>query len=199
MDRRDPACAPGRIAALVKGRDATALEAIARCYLGELLGVGRCACRSAESAEDAVQEALLLAAERLDQFRGEGSVKAWLSRMVVNACRCQQRGRKNDPAWNRQLDEAAVVAAADAGPAERAAAAELAAHLARALASLGSEDRALFVASQLGGRSAADLGRELGISAVAVRARLTRIRRRLRAELAPVWQEWSPAIPSVLR
>lgn len=51
--------------------------------------------RDPSSAPDAVQDARLTATERLSQFRGDGSVKAWVSKMVVNACRCQARGRKN--------------------------------------------------------------------------------------------------------
>ena len=46
-----------------------------------------------ESAEDAVQTALLSAYRCLHSFRG-GSFKAWLLRMVVNACYDEMRRRK---------------------------------------------------------------------------------------------------------
>lgn len=46
-----------------------------------------------ESAEDAVQTALLSAYRYLHSFRG-GSFKAWLLRMVVNACYDEMRRRK---------------------------------------------------------------------------------------------------------
>lgn len=187
VTRTDPHCDPDAIAQLVTAGDGDALERIAACYIGDLLGVGRCACRDPQSAPDAVHDALVSAAEKLDQFRGDGSVKAWLSRMVVNACRCRDRGRKNDPAWNRPLpDEPESEPAVDA-PAR----AELRQHLDRALATLSDSDHALFVASQIDEATAPELGRLFGISADAVRARLKRIRRRLRKALDPVWQEWS--------
>jgi RNA polymerase sigma factor (sigma-70 family) len=47
-----------------------------------------------ESAEDAAQEAFLSAFRKLSGFRG-GSFKAWLVRIVTNACYDELRRRKN--------------------------------------------------------------------------------------------------------
>ena len=182
-------CDPEGVSHLVRTGDPRALERIAECYIGYLLGVGRCACRDPGGAPDAVHDALVAAAERLDQFRGDGSVKAWLSRMVVNACRCRERGRKNDAAWNLPLDEERGGGAAGGeSPEDASVRAELAHELERALARLNQGDRELFVLSQIDGASAEELSRAVGITPAAVRARLTRIRRRLRRELAPVWR-----------
>ena len=38
-------------------------------------------------AEDAVQETFLKAYRGLDAFRGESSVKTWLTRIAINTCR----------------------------------------------------------------------------------------------------------------
>lgn len=183
-----PTCDPQQISELVRRGDDGALERIARCYLADLLAVGRCSCRDTANAADAVQDALAAAAERLDHYRGDGTVKAWLSKMVVNACRCRERGRKNDAAWNRPLTKAHP--ARGLGPAEVAARAELGGALARALAILPAPERNLFLLSHIDGVSAPELGRAFALSPEAVRARLSRTRRRLRRELGPLWRDW---------
>lgn len=190
MANHHDVCDPGEIAALVRAGDEAALDRIGRCYLDRMMGVGRCACRDPDSAADAVQDAMIAAAEHLDQFRGDGSVEAWLSRMVVNACRCNQRGRKNDPSWNRALDDEDHRAHVE-DPADDVARRQLAAALARAVDALSPDDKRLFVATQLDGLTAPDAARLTGVSADAVRARMTRIRRRLREHLADMWRAWN--------
>ncbi len=191
MTRRESiTCDPDQVADLVRSQDDGAMDRIVQCYLDDLLGVGRCACRNPDRAPDAVHDALVSAMERLAQFRGDGSVKAWLSRMVVNACRCQERGRKNDPRWNRPLEDDRVEGGTT--PDELAARAELVDRLARALGGLSEADRTLLLLSQVGDATAPELAEALSISPEAVRARLTRLRRRLRAELDDVWRAWDP-------
>jgi RNA polymerase sigma-70 factor (ECF subfamily) len=182
-------CDPAEVAALVKAGDAAALERITRCYLDRLMGVGLCACRDPHAAQDAVQDAMVSAAQHLHQFRGDGSVEAWIARMVVNACRCGQRGRKNDPNWNRQLDEDPRPAEED--PARELERRQLAAALARAVDALPPIDRQLFIATQIEGLAAPEAAHRTGISPDAVRARLVRIRRRLRTTLADEWRDWN--------
>ena len=50
-------------------------------------------------AEDAVQETFLKAYRGIDSFRGESSVKTWLTRIAINTCRDMQRG-----GWIRHID-----------------------------------------------------------------------------------------------
>ncbi len=49
------------------------------------------------AADDAAQEAFISAYEKLDQYRG-GSFKAWLLRIVTNACYDELRRRQRQPA-----------------------------------------------------------------------------------------------------
>lgn len=174
-------CDPQAIAALTRDGDPAAIDRIAACYLDRLRGVGRCACGDAHSAEDAVQDALVSALTHLGDFRGEGTVEAWLSSMVVNACRARHRGRKNDPAWHAELDETTPEHAL--GSDECAARAQLLEQVVRALDALPVADRWLFLMAEHEERSAPELAAELGITPEAVRARLTRIRRKLRQAL----------------
>ncbi len=51
-------------------------------------------------AEDALQDALLHAFNHAASYRGEGSVRGWIARIVLNACRDAQRWhgrRRADP------------------------------------------------------------------------------------------------------
>src|SRR5262245_46988175 len=53
------ACDPAALAELVKRGDVAALDRMTRCYGDRLLRAGRRHCRTAEEAEDAVQDTLL--------------------------------------------------------------------------------------------------------------------------------------------
>jgi RNA polymerase sigma factor (sigma-70 family) len=49
--------------------------------------------RNAEDAEDAVQDAMLLAFRHIDQFEGRAHMSTWLTAIVINAARVQLRRR----------------------------------------------------------------------------------------------------------
>lgn len=55
--------------------------------------------RDTHLAEDAVQETFLLAYKNFHKFRGESSIRTWLTRIAVNTCRSMQRR-----AWIRHED-----------------------------------------------------------------------------------------------
>jgi RNA polymerase sigma-70 factor (ECF subfamily) len=55
-------------------------------YTGPLWAIAQHVLGDSHDAADAVQEALLAAYRRAATFRGEASVRAWLGRIVVNAC-----------------------------------------------------------------------------------------------------------------
>jgi len=172
-------CDPEALAALARGQDPRALEAITRCYGERLVDIGRRACRDDSLGEDAAQEALAAAVERLGDWRGEGSLEAWLGRMVTNACWRMRRGRKNDPALH---DHDAVVPDEDT-PEAAAARAELAGILSEGLLALSPTDRALLLLSDVEGWKGPELAARLDISPAAARKRLSRARGRLRAHV----------------
>jgi RNA polymerase sigma factor (sigma-70 family) len=182
----DPdACDPARLAELVKGGDAEALDRITRCYGARLLRAGRRHCRTPDEADDAVQDALLIARDRLGDFRGEGSVEGWLVRIVATACRRISRSHKNDVAD----DDAPDTADASASPEELAARQELLERLNAALLGLTPEERLILLLAEVEGRSGQEIASELGHSHGAVRTRLTRLRARLVRELGPTLED----------
>lgn len=193
MTARCQECHPDLIVRLVRAGDLAALDRISRCYGAHLHAVGRRVCGDEERARDAVQDALLAAGQNLDQFRGEGSVEGWLVRMVANACRSWRRGRKDRPEWNAPLDDEQPACGGGERPDDGAARSELAAALGAALVALPPLDRAILLLTQVDGWQAAEVARRLDLSPESVRARLSRARRRLRAELASAGAGWIAA------
>lgn len=60
-------------------------------YQEELLKICVLHLRDAQLAEDAVQETFLKAYKSLHLFRGESSMRTWLTRIAINTCRSMQR------------------------------------------------------------------------------------------------------------
>lgn len=181
----DDACNPERLIELVRRGGSEALDRITRCYGERLLAAGRRHCRSSDEADDAVQEALLTAATNLGDFRGEGSLEGWLVRIVARACRRISRGQKND--FARHDSEAAfALASGDDSPEAAAARQELARRIDDALLALSADDRLILLLAEVEDFTAPEIGAQLGLSAGAVRTRLTRLRERVRTALAPL-------------
>jgi len=67
------------------------VEQIYRNRLPELHRVAAAICGSRQAAPDIVQEAFVRVVGRLDSFRGDGPLEAWVWRIVVNVARNGQR------------------------------------------------------------------------------------------------------------
>jgi RNA polymerase sigma-70 factor (ECF subfamily) len=174
-------CNPERLMGLVRAGSSEALDQITRCYSEKLLQAGRKHCRTSSEAEDAVQDALLTAQQSLGELRNDAALEGWLVRVVASACRRLGRGHKN-AAGLHDSDAGALLATSD--PEQDAARRQLAETLDQLLLSLEPEDRSLLLLSELEEFSAAEIGAQLGLSAGAVRTRLSRLRARLAPELA---------------
>lgn len=178
----DPCLPADELLALMRVGDMSALDRMTRCYGASLAAVGRKHCVDSDQAEDAVQDALLAAGEHLQDFRGEGSANGWLVRMVINACRRMRRGQKNNSELHVDVDTLEEAGSAD-DPETAASRHQVADLLARVLGELPPEDRALFLLAEAEEWTAPELAEEFGISAGAVRTRLSRIRAKMRPEL----------------
>ncbi len=62
-------------------------------YHEDLERLARYLCRHPEDAADVTQTTLVKAAEKLDGFRGEASLRTWLHRIATNECRMLRRRR----------------------------------------------------------------------------------------------------------
>lgn len=177
----DAACEPAELVALMRAGDLAALERMSRCYGERLVQIGRRYCRTAEDADEAVQDTYVQAGKHLARFRGEGSVEGWLVRMVINACRQKARGRKNDASLHTTEAE---LSDGREGPEALAGRGELAQALGEALLVLSADDRVLVILSDAEGWTGPEIAEKTGMTPGAVRTRLSRARRRLREALA---------------
>jgi RNA polymerase sigma-70 factor, ECF subfamily len=152
-----------------------------RYAFGELFGrhrrqlhrLARLTTRTAEDAEDALQDAMLSAHRGAGAFRHDAAVGSWLHRIVMNACLDRLRRAKARP--TTPLEDVYPVA-------DRTAQVETAIAVQRALMRLPVEQRAAVVAVDMQGYSVADTAALLGVAEGTVKSRCSRARARL-AEL----------------
>lgn len=174
----DSSCSAEALIALMQAGDMVALDRLARAYGARLLAVARKQCHAAADAEDAVQQALLMASSAMTGIRGEGSPVAWLSTLVVRNC-----ARFNRLASaSEELGEVPCPCADGERVAEQQ---ELARVLSEALMNVPRTDRLLFLLSAEG-HTSVELAEEFGLSHDAVRSRLKRVRKQLRVALERV-------------
>jgi RNA polymerase sigma factor (sigma-70 family) len=175
------------IAAAGADREATA-TLLAR-HRPLLLALCRRSLADADLAEDAAQEAILLALLNLDRLRRPERFGAWLAGIGLNVCRRWLR-RRASQAWSWEALLGGTVAEpvdASPGPAEAAETAEAIHRVRAAVAALPPGQRAAVAGFYLAGLTVAELAEELGISAAAVKTRLHKGRLTLRKDLAPWW------------
>jgi RNA polymerase sigma-70 factor, ECF subfamily len=143
-----------------------------------------------EDAEDALQETLLKAYRKLEQFQGSSRFYTWLVRIAMNEALMRLRKRRSD----RQLSlDELVQLDGDSAPREiedwsedperSYAESELRETLERALEALGPRLCTAFLLRNVEDLSLKDTARILGLSMSAAKSRLVRARSRLRRRL----------------
>ena len=148
--------------------------AVETFHKGILHRLARLTSRSAEDAEDALQEAMVSAHRGAASFRHHAAVSSWLHRIVVNACLDRLRRNKTHP--TTVLDDRYPVP-------DRTAQVDTAIAVQRALMRLPVEQRAAVVAVDMHGYSVADTAQLLGVAEGTVKSRCARARARLAAIL----------------
>ncbi len=178
-----PDCSPERLMKLVREGSPEALDQITRCYSQRLLEAGRRHCRTSAEAEDAVQDALMAAAEHVSELREDSKLEGWLIRVVASACRRLGRGQKNDAGLHDGDAVGALDTDPQGDPEAEAARRELARLLENELLALSPRDRSILLLAELEDFSTAEIGAQLGMSDGAVRTQLSRLRTRLAVAL----------------
>jgi RNA polymerase sigma-70 factor (ECF subfamily) len=138
-----------------------------------------------DDADDLVQDILVTLLERRSQFRGDSTLRTWVTRIAVNACRAHQRQtwlrRKLWQSWaERGASIRNSVAAAEAG----AIAHEQSATVRKAIARLPSNYREAIVLHYLENMTVAEAAESLGLRRGAFEVRLSRARGQLRELLS---------------
>ena len=170
--------AAGTVADAAAG-DAIALARIVEAYHDDMARLCYVICGDQDMAQDAVQSAWSNAWRRLGSLRDPERLRPWLMTIAANEVRQLLRKRKRQ----RVVEiEVLHVGSERADPSTTTGLLDLAS----ALRQLTPEDRTLLAMRHLAGFDSTEIGAALGISAQAVRSRLTRLLSRLRSELADV-------------
>ena len=181
-----------KLARRIGAGDRIAFELLMRKHNRRLYRLARATLGNDAEAEDALQEAYLLAYKRIDQFRGDAALLTWLSRLLLNECfgRLRKEARRQNviPMVNTNtLAEADidVMTANESDPPDKAAArAEMRALIERKLDELPEVFRTVFVLRSVEELSIEETAQCLDISEATVRSRHFRARSLLRESLA---------------
>ena len=182
------------LARRVAGGDATAFEALMRRHNRRLYRLARSMLRNAADAEDALQEAYLLAYQSIGGYRGDASLATWLSRVVANQCvaRLRRQARRDNimpiVSASREGDEGDSTMATPDTESDQPDRALLRAEwrqlLERKLDELPETYRTVFVLRCVEELSVEETALSLGIPEATVRSRNFRARSLLRESLA---------------
>jgi RNA polymerase sigma-70 factor (ECF subfamily) len=143
-----------------------------------------------DAAADATQDAFLSAFKAMRKFRG-GSFKAWLLRIVTNACYDQLRVKQRRPTSSLddlplETDHTYYLRDPAEQPDEVVERQELNQLIQSGISTLPAEQRTILVLSDVQGLSYQEIAETLGLSLGTVKSRLSRGRSKLRDFL---WQQ----------
>jgi RNA polymerase sigma-70 factor (ECF subfamily) len=170
-----------RLIAAAQAGDHAAFDRLAGAYRDRLYRLMVRACHHPQDAEEVASEAFLRAYQRLGQFEGRSSFISWLGRIAANLC--FRRRERPEPA-TRPLEGGEYDPAAGAsGPEQEALRSEMRRVLRTAVASLPEPDRTVLRLRDIDALSTAETAAQTGLTEAAVKARLHRARRALRAAL----------------
>ena len=157
--------------------DREAFAILARTRGDTLFGIARRILRDVDLAEDAVQQALVIAWRELPRLRDPDRFDAWLQRMLVHACYAEARRKR---AWISSIRTLPVDG--PAGPDELASLADRD-EVERGFRRLPPEQRAILVLHHYLGLGLNEIGEVFDIPAGTARSRLHYAHRAMRALL----------------
>ncbi len=173
------------IATAQKG-DAAAFNQLVRAYQGLVFHMAYRVLGEVDAATDATQEAFISAYKHIREFRG-GSFKAWLLRIVTNACYDQLRAKQRRPTVSLEAllvdpDHPAPGAerVAPESPHEYAERRELSAFINKGIQTLPVDQRITLVLSDIDGFSYEEIAVATDTNLGTVKSRLSRARAHLR-------------------
>ena len=163
--------------------DHVAFEHLAAGAIHRLYAIARRVLRDPEAAEDAVQDCLFRAWRDLRALRDATRFEAWLYRLLLNACRDEQRRIRRRPV---QVDIAAL---SPADQRDEVADVERRDELERGFRSLSADHRMVLVLHYYLGLRSNEIADQLGIPEGTVTSRIhyggQALRRAIELELAP--------------
>lgn len=165
--------------------DLNAFNELVLLYQGRVYNLAYRIMGDGDAAADASQEAFISAYRAIGGYRG-GSFRAWLMRIVTNACYDELRRRRRRPASSLEALYVADVAPGevlvngDEGPEAYAQRQDLNRALHAGLQTLPEEQRVTLVLSDVQGYDYQEIAEITGVSLGTVKSRLSRARARMR-------------------
>jgi len=178
----DPRSDADLLGAHVAG-DPLAFETLVRRHRDRLWAVALRTTGDPEEAADSLQDALISAYRRAEQFRGDSAVTTWLHRIVVNASLDRLRRRAVRAASPLPDDNENLPGAVVADPVDHMDRRDTQLVVTAALAELPEDQRAAILLVDVEGWSVEDAARQLGIPEGTVKSRCHRGRARLAKSL----------------
>jgi RNA polymerase sigma-70 factor (ECF subfamily) len=183
-----------RLVARARTGDVKAFNALIERHQHTLYAVAARMLGEPQAAADVTQESLLSAWQHLASFRS-GSVRAWLTRIVINRCYDALRSRQRHPdrsydALLAERPETERLAGEAPDPLDQAMTQELGRVLTAALATLPEDQRAVVVLCDVQGYGYAEAAVVERTNVGTIKSRLSRGRARLR--------DWLAARPELL-
>lgn len=174
------------IASARKG-DARAFNQLVLLYQSRAYNLAYRILGDSDAASDATQDAFLSAYKAMPKFRG-GSFKAWILRIVTNACYDQLRIKQRRPADSLddlpvEQDHVQFLGSGAEQPVEYVERRELSKAIEAGILGLPVEQRVVVVLSDIQGLSYQEIAQAAGISLGTVKSRLSRGRAKLRDHL----------------
>lgn len=167
--------------------DARAFNQLVLLYQSMAYNVAYRILSDPDAAADATQDAFLSAFKAMRKFRG-GSFKAWLLRIVTNACYDQLRVKKRRPTSSLddlpvETDHTQYLFDPAEQPDEFVERRELNAMIQGGIATLPEDQRVVLILSDVQGLSYQEIAEIMGLSLGTVKSRLSRSRAKVRDHL----------------
>ena len=185
-----------------KKGDLTAFNSLVLEYQDLAYNVAYRVMSDSAAAEDATQEAFISAYRKLNTYRG-GSFKAWLLRIVTNACYDELRRRKRRPTTpleplgqdNEEMESPVWLTDPGESPEDTASRAELASAIQQCLEGLDADFRMVVVMVDVQGLDYGETASAIDKPLGTVKSRLARARARMQDCL----QGYGELLPAIYR
>ena len=165
--------------------DVQAFNTLVLHYQSQVYNLAYRVMGESDSAADMAQEAFISAYKNIRRYRG-GSFKAWLMRIVTNACYDELRRRKRRPQVSLEAlyvvdeDASSTFHSETEGPEKSVQQGELVAAIQQCISALPEAQRVAAVLCDVQGYSYEEIASIMKISLGTVKSRLSRARARLR-------------------
>ncbi|MFC1545435.1 RNA polymerase sigma factor [Gemmatimonadota bacterium] len=157
-------------------------------------------CGNGEDAEDILQETFLTAFRKLEDFRGDGTLKSWLFKITSSHCQKKRRHRVGEPDTHLSVEELSPEAlrpitrgpslnSIQEAPLESLLRDELAGELSRAIEAVPRDYRIVLLLRDVEGFTTRETMELTGLEEAAVKSRLHRARLMVRKSLQPYLED----------